>query len=166
MQRVAKGEWVKENGPRERSPPCGFPVLNLGRAGAGLTARHCAWCLCLLFVPAAWPGSRPALASVFDHIPDLSLIGVVLRRILLFFVFENPLGLSFRPRQLGDARHRWPDAVWFYPFGQAKELKFLDRAIRSQQSLICVCAALVRRYNQQIQVVPQVAKQGQVLPNE
>src|SRR5579884_711104 len=54
-----KREWLKENGLRERSPPCGFPVLSLGRAAAGLAARRCAKCLCLLCVSAAQPGGPP-----------------------------------------------------------------------------------------------------------
>jgi hypothetical protein len=45
MERVGQEEWLKEDGLRERSPPCGFPVLSLGRAVAGLAARHCA-CAC------------------------------------------------------------------------------------------------------------------------
>src|SRR5919109_784346 len=161
---MGKGEWAKgkesalwlsrfESWPRSRG--FGSPPLRLCLCS----------CLCGFYAPQ--PGSARRLTSVFNHIPDLSLIGVVVGKIV--FLFELGIvivRLSFRPRQLGDAGHRWPDAVGLYPFGQAKELKFLDRAIGSQQSLICVCAALVRRYNQQIQVVPQVAKQGQILPNE
>jgi len=73
--------------------------------------------------------ARP-FASVFDQIVDLSLVSTVLVKIVLSLIFENPI-VSFRPRQLSDAGHGWPDAVWLDPFDQATEHKLLDRAIRA-----------------------------------
>src|SRR5581483_2722066 len=159
---MGKGEWAKG----KESALC-LSRFEAGRAEAGLTpASALGVCVCFVFVRCSRAAARPVV-SVFDHLRDLSLVRLVFAKAVFFFVFRSPIvGLRFWPRQFGDARHRWPDAVGLYSFDQAKEIKLLDGAIGSQKSLICICAALFRCYDQQIQVLSQMPKQRQILPNK